>query len=768
MIRKYPGLYFLCFVVAGIVFADVSRWPAWFFLLLMLLSFIGGVLSYSRLRTKVAALTFGIAFFAFASFHFAVKFYDTGPNHISNFLGDKQVYHIYGEITDWPELKTDFTEVKISLDSIVSDRVIQTNGSILLKISTTTTALQRGDCLEFYGRIYPLPERNSPGHFNYSRYLKLKGVFGTVYLPTLLDIRVDKGRSLGLVNLVDKIRLEITGCFKDNLSPSSAALASGFLIGETRDIPQNIYTRFRDSGTLHLLAVSGSNVAMVLAFFVFLMKPFSVSRWKRSVVLLAVIMIFTLLSYADPSVVRASIMASLVILAGFMERRFDLNNIISLTALIILLYDPMQLYDVGFQLSFITAWGLIFFTPRMYRLLKPYQSYRWYRYLVFPIIIAFIAQVCSAPVIAFYFHRVPLVSIPANLCIIPLVTVAVVGTLVLLLASLIWPILGLWFGSVLNLLMEFIVNLLNIFGSESTPMLKIPEFPPGLVLGIYVYLILAVLAMRMKIIRRVIVITLVLIINLSLCFGVVRSFQSEAEYYMHLFSVPGGVAMVVDSPGDRQKDLVITGLHQKDYRTDEVVIAPVLENIDVKKLRSLFLMDADYGAFDDILRLAGKFDVDTLYLNPTGLNGMLDARSNFNEELKDFEILPFWSVLMGRSDPGYRIMKNCFCLQLGETRLVIADKLSPELLKQKTTASEDILIIGSKIKLTKMIFEELKSSRYSQVVCQEISVSNKCFTGENGHDFKKVPEQFIYDLNRLGAMKLSYCDGRFSIDVYNP
>ncbi|MDH4156400.1 MAG: ComEC family competence protein, partial [candidate division Zixibacteria bacterium] len=377
--------------------ADQTHWSSWTFLLPALFFALTGLLSFARQGQSRAALLLALSMLFFSAFHFAIKAYDTGPHHVSNFTDPGVRYHIFGRVSDWPVLKSNRTEIKVRVDSLVCDRSIPVNGSVLLKVTDTTTALQRGDRLEFYGRIYPLPDRRQPGSFDYGRFLKLRGVFGLVYMPNLLDLRVDKGNRYGASNLTDRLRQLVSGSFQRNLSPTAAALAAGFLIGETRDIPAEIYTMFRDSGTLHLLAVSGSNVAIVLLFFVYIMRPLSLSRLKRSIALLAVVGLFTLLSYGEPSVVRASIMASLVILAKLLERRFDLNNIIAATALIILLFEPTQLFNIGFQLSFVTAWGLIFVTPQVHRRFHAYHTRRWYRFIVFPVMISFIAQICSAP-----------------------------------------------------------------------------------------------------------------------------------------------------------------------------------------------------------------------------------------------------------------------------------------------------------------------------------------------------------------------------------
>jgi competence protein ComEC len=359
MIRKYPAVFLVPFIVAGIIVADLSRWPTEFFLLASLVLCMVA-LAVMRSHTPVATILFGLFLASFCAFHYGIRYYDTGPTHLANHFQNGERYRIYGEVSDWPVLKSYGTEIKIAVDSIEREGMQVVHGGLMLKVSDSSTSLAWGDRIEFQGRIIAIKGGRSPGGFDYRRFLNLKGVSGLVYLSNLNSVRVDtKGRSW-LLGRVDAIRLEILSSFQRNLEPSSSALAAGFLIGEIRNIPAEVYQHFRDSGTLHLLAVSGSNVALVVGFMMLVLRPFGLSRRRRALVLLLSVLLFAALSYGEPSVIRASIMAILVITAALVQRRYDLNNLIAVAAVAILLYDPAQLFSVGFQLSFVTAWGLIY------------------------------------------------------------------------------------------------------------------------------------------------------------------------------------------------------------------------------------------------------------------------------------------------------------------------------------------------------------------------------------------------------------------------
>ena len=231
MLKKYPGLFFLIPVVAGILFTDFVRPAGWLFLFLCLISFVGGLVLFKRESARFSIILFAFCLFFFSGFHYGLKTYNFGSNHVARFISEKQTYQIYGEVADWPDLKYNRTELTIAIDSLGNGTNFPVKGSILLKLSNTTTALQRGDKVEFWGSIYPVKSHNGPGGFDYARYLNHKGIHGIVYLPTLLNVRVGKPGGRGIIAYVDLLRDEISESLSRNLSKVAASLSAGFLIG---------------------------------------------------------------------------------------------------------------------------------------------------------------------------------------------------------------------------------------------------------------------------------------------------------------------------------------------------------------------------------------------------------------------------------------------------------------------------------------------------------------------------------------------------------
>lgn len=617
MIRKYPGIFLLAFVAGGIVIADLARWPGWTFLLAALAFGMAGLLIL-RLKTSIAAALLATALAGLAAVHFALSFYDFGERHLARVIDEDQTCRIYGRVADWPDLKTNLTEITIEVDSLGGEINRKVEGGILLKVTDTSTALQIGDRVEFHAGIYPLrTEDVRGGGFDYGRYLRMKGISGIVYLPTLLDVRIDRRYEFGFYAFTDRLRFWITDCFNRNLPPDQAALASGFLIGETRDIPIHVYQQFRRSGTLHLLAVSGSNVALVLLVFLVVIRPFGFSRRARGFVLLGVLLLFTVISYGQPSVIRAAVMAGLVIIAGMLERRYDLNNIIALSAVIILLFDPGELYDVGFQLSYATAWGLIFVVPKLTALFRDYQNTRWYRWIVFPLIVSFVAQVVSTPLVLLYFGTAPWLSLPANLFIVPLTGVAVVGVMVLFLADLLLPSLGLFVGAFVSLILEALLRLVAFFGSATLPSIDIPPSAAGglgviVVILLYILLILATLAITSRRARRLVVWTVVLGSLVGLSFGL--STARESGERLCLTTIPGGVAGIRTQSGSSAADLILVNPASREYSISDRIIRPWLSRHKIRSIDKCFILGSDYRSLGDLFSLTDSIHITEMYL----------------------------------------------------------------------------------------------------------------------------------------------------------
>ena len=723
MLKKYPGLFFLIPVVTGIVFTDFVRPAGWLFLLLCLISFVSGLALYKRESARFSIGLFALCLFFFSGFNYGLKTYHFAANHVARFVSEKQTYHIFGEVADWPDLKFNRTELTIAIDSLGNAANFPAKGGILLKLSDTTTALQRGDKVEFWGTIYPLKSHNGPGGFDYARYLRHRGIHGIVYLPTLLNVRVEKQGGIGIIAYVDLLRNEISESLSRNLSEIAASLSAGFLIGETREIPPDVYKWFRDSGTLHLLAVSGSNVALVILFLIIVLRPFALSRKKRAIILMTCVVLFALLSYGEPSVVRASLMAILVLLANVLERRFNLNQIIASAALIILLAAPTQLFSVGFQLSFVTAWGLIFVTPKVAKLFKSVDHKGWYRWLLLPLLISLIAQLFSMPLIALYFGKVPAISVVANLIIVPLVSVAVVGVLLLLMLDFLLPILGAFFGSLLDSFMQLVLYFLSLFGDKQSIIVNTCDISAPEVILFYGLLVLAVFSISSKLLRRATVFISAVIINIALLSTLVSASNRHIDFCtINIFNIPGGTALLIYQNQSQLPDLIISGLNRKPYPIDERIFGSAFDELGVKSLGKVFVMSSEFGAIDDIYRLCLGYQAKSIIVDARIEKSFSDISRTLFESHDAIKIESFSAEYPSRTLTGYYPSENLIELGFDNSLILISNKnfLSTE--SEISLAKPSLVIFCGRKKITQPEIERFINSQslLKLLVCSKI------------------------------------------------
>jgi ComEC/Rec2-related protein len=568
--KRYPAVYVLAAMAVGIILGDCLEMKVWSWLGLGAAFFVAAAILFMKSKPTLAAISGLVCIAALMSFNFAFQFKTFPPGHAAEYADDERNHIIYGVVDDWPELDERSVELAIRVDSIeTAGETRKGQGKILLRINVPTSRLQYGDAVFFESRIYSIKGGDNFSGFNYRRHMNLKGIYGACYLPHQYSIHINSLGRGHIYSMITALRNMILETFRGALEPDCAALAGGFLIGETRGISPEIYNYFRDSGVLHVLAVSGSNVAFVLLLLSFMLKGSRLGPAGRSGILIGALIVFSFLAYNQPSVTRASTMAALIILGRAFQRRIDYNNIIASSAIIILAFSPTQMYDVGFQLSYATAWGLIYFLPIAEKIFGNIRSKFYYKYLLWPLLISLIAQISSAPISAYYFQRLPLISIFSNLIIAPLVGLIVIGEMGLLIVSLIIPLGAQFIGGLLNPVIRFVIFLSELFGSVPVSALSREQFSGLTIILIYVLLIVFGAAVFSKFARRAAAMA-------TLVAGTLLAFPSpfggrNGERFL-IFSGSGGILAVHVSESPQ---IIMSSLSPRDYCYSDKLIAPL-------------------------------------------------------------------------------------------------------------------------------------------------------------------------------------------------
>lgn len=301
-----------------------------------------------------------------------------------------------------------------------------------------------------------VPTTRQEGLFDYREYLRRRDIWGVIWVYRESQVQiVARRRGFSLLQWGYDLRRDLFARLERHLSLEQSALLKGLLFGERESLSNEIESAFRDAGVMHVLAVSGANLGMILALLALILRWWGFSVSRLYLLAAPVVLIYLLIVGFEVSLVRATLMfffltvGFLLAERGWILKRWadPLQNL-AMAALGILLFDPEALLEASFQLSFAGTLGIllavIYLWPRIaeyFRLAPQHpreESWvrRGLRWLVMFVLISLAAQIAVAPVIASQFHRVYLWgAIMGNLVIVPLVAIALWGGIVLLIAS---------------------------------------------------------------------------------------------------------------------------------------------------------------------------------------------------------------------------------------------------------------------------------------------------------------------------------------------
>lgn len=285
--------------------------------------------------------------------------------------------------------------------------------------------LAAGDRLRLRGTFGPLT--------GYSARLKWRHAVGQLTLDEARAVAPPAGGLLRIANGLRRVLLRGA----DVLPSTPRALLAGFILGDTRAIPTGLVDDFRNAGLSHLLAVSGANVAFALAIAEPALRRLRLGpRFAGGVAVLAV---FGTMTRWEPSVLRASVMAGLVMLARLLGRPADARRVLALAALVLLVVDPFLLHSVGFLLSCGACAGIVVgSTAISHRLRGP----AWFREALG---VTAAAQIGVAPVLLVVFGTIPLVALPANVLAAPFVgPLTIWGIVASTVGGVLGPAIAMW------------------------------------------------------------------------------------------------------------------------------------------------------------------------------------------------------------------------------------------------------------------------------------------------------------------------------------
>ena len=333
--------------------------------------------------------------------------------------------------------------------------------------------------------------------FNYREYLARRGISALMYEPEVTWLAEGQGsRPLALLH---SLRRSLAGALDASLPEPHTSFAKAVLLGIRDTMPSDVVEAFRNTGTSHLLAISGLHVGVVLGLVLPAAGLFGRRRSLYLLLPLGVIWLYVLLSGLSPSAERAAIMASLYLAAVALGRQRSALPALGFAAAFMVALDPQVVYDVSFQLSFAAMAGIITLWPPLEAAMRTLVARiapgnGWLEGLgywaIASVAVSAAAVVATLPILAFYFHRIALLSIPATLIALPALPLILATSMATAMVGLVLPVLGQAIGLLAWLPLTYLLGIVQALPEWTIELDGVPQL---LVWGYYGMLI-AVLA----------------------------------------------------------------------------------------------------------------------------------------------------------------------------------------------------------------------------------------------------------------------------------
>lgn len=403
---------------------------------------------------------------------------------------------------------------------------------LILPKKITPQPLKIGSHLYVRGYLTNNRSPNNPNAFDYGSYLKHQEIYAQLYAKGFKIGHYESSIWSEFSNFREHIITNLEKSFDDQ---STLHIVIALLLGQQQDISKEILKDYQYAGAIHVLSVSGLHVGFLVLFINTLLKP--IGNTKKGMRIKIITILITLWSFAllaglAPSIIRSATMFSCISIGLYLRRSVNMYHTIIVSQLLILLLKPSFLYDVGFQLSYLAVFFIIWLQPKLAQLWIPKNKIKQYFWEI--LTVSFAAQVGTLPLSLYYFHQFPGLFFLTNIIILPVLGIVMaLGLIVVLIATI--QLVPKWVCIPLEVLVKGLNYCIHLIASFDTFVFRNIPFTSPLLLTTYLVIIAVILwANKPKFPQTLFVLTSIVTFQICLLIQKTITFKEEELIVYHI------------------------------------------------------------------------------------------------------------------------------------------------------------------------------------------------------------------------------------------